>query len=118
MRGSRVAAPGSTDYVTIAAGAVGTTELSAAAVTTAKLGAAAVTFAQAKASVSAEQTGTGAPQNVAHGLGAAPAAVLIAVTDDVAALLTGFTVVEGVHDGTNVVVTVTTGVKYKVFCWA
>jgi uncharacterized membrane protein len=138
VRAGRVAAPGSTTYVVIAPGSVGTAELSPGAVTppkiaalavetaainnlavtTGKLAAGAVTYAKAAVSVSVEQTGTGLPQNVAHGLGAVPAAVLIAVTDDTAAILTGFAVVEGIHDGTNVVVTVTAGVKFKALAWA
>ena len=62
--------------------------------------------------VSTEQTGTGSSQNVAHGLSGTPSAVLVSVTEDPAG--TGFDVAEGAHDGTNVVVTVTTGVKFKV----
>jgi hypothetical protein len=138
MRGGRVAAPGSTTYVVIAPGSVGTAELSPGAVTppkiaalavetaainnlavtTGKLAAAAVTYAKAAVSVSVEQTGTGAPQDVAHGLAAVPAAVLVAVTDDTAAQATGFVIVEGAHDGTNVKLTVTAGVKFKVLAWA
>lgn len=76
----------------------------------------AVTAAKAPVFVSSEQTGTGASQNVAHGLGATPTLVLIAVTEDPAG--TGFDVAEGTHTSTNVVVTVTSGVKYKVLAWA
>lgn len=61
---------------------------------------------------STEQTGTGGAQNIAHGLSATPTRVLIGVTEDPAG--TGFDVAEGAHDATNVVVTVTTGVKFKV----
>lgn len=65
--------------------------------------------------VSTEQTGTGIAQNVAHGLAVTPTKVIIAVTDDTAVYgVSGYSVVEGAHDGTNVVVTVTTGVKFKV----
>jgi hypothetical protein len=65
---------------------------------------------------SAEQTGTGGAQNIAHGLGVIPSAVLISVTDDNGGV--GFTVVEGAHDATNVVVTVTASAKYKVLAFA
>lgn len=86
----------------------------AADIGTARLAASAVTAAKMALFVSTEQTGTGASQNVAHGLSGTPTKVLIAVTEDPAG--TGFDVAEGAHDGTNVVVTVTTGVKFKV--WA
>lgn len=62
---------------------------------------------------STEQTGTGAPQNVAHGLGATPGLVWFTVTEDPAG--TGFDIAEGAHDGTNLVVTVTTGVKFMAY---
>ena len=75
----------------------------------------AVTKAKALVFVSTEQTGTGSSQNVAHCLAAVPAAVLIAVTESDG---NAFDVAEGAHDGTNVVVTVTSGVKFKVFAWA
>lgn len=132
MRGSaRSLGPvGITVYTTIAPGAVGTTELSAGAVTAAKLGALAVTTAKiaagavtkAKAAVfvSAETTATGAAQNVAHGLGAVPALVLIVPTETTAAaiVLAGFDIAEGAHDGTNVKLTATLGLKFKVLAWA
>ena len=76
----------------------------------------AVTAAKSKTFASTEQTGTGSPQNVAHGLGATPSIVMIAVTEDPAG--SGFDVAEGTHTSTNVVVTVTSGVKFKVFAWA
>lgn len=64
---------------------------------------------------STEQTGTGSSQNVAHGLAAAPTHVLVSVTElPDAAAETGFDVAEGSHDATNVVVTVTNTVKFKV----
>ena len=131
----------------IKAGGVGTTQLGAAAVTAAKLGAVtdgstvdqngagskiqikgggvgttqlaagAVTKAKTAMFVSAERVATGVAENIAHGLGGAPSVVFVSVTDT-AAQVTGYTVAEGAHDGTNVVLTVTTGVKYKVMAWA
>lgn len=64
--------------------------------------------------LSAEQTGTGAPQDIAHGLGAAPTRVMIIPTDTAPATVGAYTAVEGAHTATNVVVTVTSGKKFKV----
>lgn len=64
---------------------------------------------------STEQTGTGSAQNVAHGLGTTPSLVWVTVTEDPGG--TGFDVTEGSHGSTNCVVTVTTGVKYKVLAF-
>lgn len=68
--------------------------------------------------VSAEQTGTGAAQNVAHDLGRVPTHVLVTPTDLTPATVGQFAVVEGTHTDTNVVVTVTNGKKFKVQAWA
>lgn len=91
------------------------------AVTTAKLAALAVTKAKALVFASAELTGTGAAQNVAHGLGVVPALVLVVPTaghNGAGAAGTQFTdVAEGVHTSTNVVVTVDNGGKFKVLAW-
>lgn len=91
-------------------------------VTTAKLAAGAVTLAKAKASVSAQQTATGAAQNVAHGLAVVPAAVLVvpvAGHDGAGGAGVEMPVItEGAHTSTNVVVTVTAGAKFKVLAWA
>lgn len=65
--------------------------------------------------VSAEQTGNGAAQNIAHGLSATPTKVYIALTGGPAAYSQP-TITPGTHDATNVVATVTTGWKYRV--WA
>lgn len=61
--------------------------------------------------LSTEQTGNGAPQNVAHGLGAVPALVFVVPSD-----ITGgaFAVVYGSHTSTNAIITATTGEKYRV----
>lgn len=66
-----------------------------------------------RVSVSAESTGTGSAQNVAHTLGVAPTHVLIAPTDLTAATVGQYVVTEGTHTATNVVVTVTTGKKFR-----
>lgn len=68
--------------------------------------------------VSTEQTGTGSAQNVAHGLGVAPSKVLVAPTDTSPATAGVYTVTEGTHTTTNVVVTVTSGKKFKVLALA
>lgn len=74
-----------------------------------------VTKAKAKVFVSAEVTGNGTAQSTAHGLAAVPAAVLVAIT---LALAGECSVSEGTHTSTNVIVTATTGAKYKIFAWA
>jgi len=66
--------------------------------------------------LSAVQTGSGAQQSIAHGLGAVPAGVLVSCTDN-SGSTNVFTVTEGTHTATNVLVTVTTGAKYKVLAW-
>ena len=68
------------------------------------LGAGAVFF-------SAELTGTGSAQDVAHGVGSVPRLAFVVPSD-----LTGgaFTVAYGTHTTTNVVVTVTSGEKFRV----
>jgi hypothetical protein len=68
---------------------------------------------------SAEQTGTGSSQNVAHGLGVTPTHVMVVPTElPDAAAETGFDIAEGAHTSTNVVVTVTNTVKFKVLAIA
>jgi hypothetical protein len=66
---------------------------------------------------SAVLTGTGASQNVAHGLGNVPTGVLVSVYDNSGASADPFTVTEGVHTSTNVVLTVTANTKFKVIAW-
>ena len=84
----------------------------------AAIGAKKVTYAKAALFISTEQTGTGAAQNIAHGLGAVPAKVLVTPTDLTPATVGSYVVTEGTHDGTNVVVTVTSGKKFKVLAIA
>lgn len=72
---------------------------------------------EAQVFVSTEQTGTGSAQNVAHGLASTPSKVFIAPTDTNVATVGAYTVVEGTHDATNVVVTVTSGKKFKVLAF-
>jgi hypothetical protein len=104
---------GAVDAAALGAGSVVAAKLGAGAVTAAALGSGAVTFVKALCSVSAEQTGTGASQNVAHGLTGTPALVLAVSTD----VTSGFVVTYGAHDGTNSVLTVTSGAKFKVLAW-
>ncbi len=97
----------------------GTGSLANLAVTAGKLAAQAVTYAKAKVFTSTEQTATGAPQNIAHGLGAVPSATLIVPTLHPGVPDTGaFTITEGAPDDTNVVVTMTADCKFKVLAWA
>lgn len=65
---------------------------------------------------SAEQTGTGSPQNVAHGLGVAPSLVIVTLTEFADTLAVD--VAEGTHTATNVVLTVASGAKFKVYAFA
>ncbi len=90
-------------------------QIATGAITTAKIAAAAVSKAKASVFASVEQTGTGAPQNVAHSLAAVPALVLVSVTESDG---NAFDVAEGAHDATNAIVTVTAGVKFKVLVWS
>lgn len=66
---------------------------------------------------SAETTGTGSAQDIAHGLGVVPSCVAIIPTDLSASTVGQYVAVEGVHDATNVKVTVTTGKKFIVLAW-
>jgi len=64
--------------------------------------------------VSTEQTGTGSSQSIAHGLGVTPSKVFVSPTDTAPATVGVYTATEGTHTATNVLVTVTSGKKYKV----
>lgn len=67
--------------------------------------------------VSAETTGTGSSQDVPHGLGVTPSAVMIVLTEFGASENPDVT--EGAHDATDVKVTVASAdVKFKVIAWA
>jgi hypothetical protein len=103
----------------LAADSVEASEIAAGAVGTSELAAAGVTIAKAKVFFSTEQTATGSSQNVAHGLGATPTGILVVPTEHPGTPDTGaFDIAEGTHTTTNVVVTVTADVKFKVFAWA
>ena len=88
-----------------------TTVVNTGAVT---IGAKKVTKAKMMVYISAERTATGAAETIAHGLTGTPANVIVVPTDLNVATVGDFTVTEGVHDGTNVYVTVTLNKKYKV----
>lgn len=68
-------------------------------------------LATASMFLSTEQTGTGSPQNVAHGFGSIPT-ICFAIPSE----LTGgiYAVVYGTHTTTNVVLTVTSGEKFRI----
>ena len=66
--------------------------------------------------VSTEQTGTGAAQNVPHGLGVVPFKVFFCLTEFVGTA--DVDVAPGTHTSTNVVVTVTNAVKFQVVALA
>lgn len=67
---------------------------------------------KARVFVSAEQTGTGSAQNVAHTLGAAPSKVVVVPTDTAPATAGQYTATQGSHTSANLIVTVTTGKKF------
>lgn len=96
----------------------GTSDIADGAVTSAKLATGAVTKAKTAMFVSTEQTGTGSSQNIAHGLGVTPTVIFAAPTDTSPSTVGVYTVTEGSHTSTNVVLTVTSGKKFKVMAWA
>jgi len=103
----------------IAALAVIAGKIGPLAVTGAEIAASTIAASKLRMFVSTVQTGTGAAQNVAHGLSVVPSVVIIIPVgghDGAGAAGTQFpTIVEGVHTGTNVVVTVSNGATFKVF---
>jgi hypothetical protein len=90
------------------------TDIADNSVTTNKLANGAVTVAKMKVFKSEEVTGNGNSQNIAHGLNAIPSVVMVFPTE----AGDNYTVVEGSHTSTNVVVTVANGKKYKVVAFA
>jgi hypothetical protein len=65
---------------------------------------------------SAVTVGTGAAVNIAHGLGVVPHLVIVALVAGPASYSQP-TVTEGVHDATNLKVTVTTGWSYRIYAF-
>jgi hypothetical protein len=65
-------------------------------------------------------TGTGAAQSIPHGLGSTPSLVHVSAYDNTASGSTPFTfqISEGTHTSTNLLVTATSGLKYKVIAFA
>lgn len=66
---------------------------------------------------SAVRTATGSSESIAHGLGVVPSLVLAAVQDTNGVALP-FVITEGVHTITNILITVTASLKYKVIAFA
>lgn len=64
---------------------------------------------------SAERTGTGSQETIAHGLGSAPSHVFAVLTEFLSSA--NVDVTEGAHTATNILITVTTGVKYKLLAY-
>lgn len=95
-------------------GIITSAEIKDSTIATADIANAAITAVKSKIFTSTEQTGNGSAQNVAHGLGAIPTKVIISATEFGAS--TAVDIAEGTHTTTNCVVTVSSGVKYKV--WA
>lgn len=73
-----------------------------------------IDLGQFKSFVSTLQTANGSAQSLAHGLGYLPTRVLVSIQDNNS---TNFVITEGTHTTTNVVVTVTSGAKYKVMAF-
>ncbi len=65
---------------------------------------------------SAVRTGTGSQETIAHGLGVAPTMVLVSVYDTTET--STYTITEGTHTTTNLLVTVTADIQYKVVAFA
>lgn len=84
------------------------------AVTNSKLATGSVTVSKMRVFKSTQLTGTGASQNVAHGLGAVPGLVMVYPVDTNVATTGDYVMTEGSHTNTNVVVTVTSGKKFVV----
>lgn len=100
-------------------GAVGSTDILDASIATGDIANLAATKAKSLTFFSTEVTATGSAQNVAHGLGAAPAGVLISMTEHPGTPDTGaMDIAEGTHTSTNVVFTATANIKVKIFAWA
>jgi hypothetical protein len=87
-------------------------------ITTSKIATGAVTVTKMKTFKSSEQTGSGSAQNIAHGLAVTPSLVIVYPTDTNVSTTGDYVVTEGTHTSTNVVVTVTSGKKYKVVAFA
>lgn len=106
----------------IAAGAVGATQIAAGAVTETKLAADAVSSGQLKSFVSGQVVGTGAAQNIAHGLAEIPAEVLFTIEEGHngagAAGIQVPVITQGAHTSTNLVVTVSTAAKVRAIAFA
>jgi predicted RecA/RadA family phage recombinase len=66
---------------------------------------------------SAEQTGTGSAQNVAHGLGVTPTRIIVYPSDTSPSTAGVYTLTEGTNTSTNVVVTMTSGKKFFVVAY-
>jgi len=67
--------------------------------------------------VSTEQTGNGAQQSIAHGLGVVPSKVVAFMTGNPASPGAS-SIVAGTHDATSCLFTVTSNFKYVVMAWA
>jgi hypothetical protein len=65
--------------------------------------------------ISAEQVGTGAEASFAHGLGYIPTQVFISVTKTNG--VSDWSLVEGVHTSTNILITATSGVNFKIMAY-
>ena len=77
----------------------------------------ATVFPHTRIFLSAEQTGSGDEQSVAHGLGVVPSLVGIFATGDARGAWATFSITEGTHTSTYVKATVTTNIKYRILAF-
>lgn len=89
-------------------------DIGAGAVATSNIAASAVTKAKMALFGNHANTGTGSPQNIAHGLGVVPSFVTVIFTGSTASQAVTY----GTHTSTNVVVTVTSGAAFDVIAIA
>ncbi len=66
---------------------------------------------------SSVQTGTGSAQSIAHGLGVVPTLVLVSIYNSNGDALP-FAISEGAHTSTNLIITATNNLQYKVIAFA
>ena len=69
---------------------------------------------QPKFYISDELTGTGTEEVISHGLPNTPNYVFVTVTDTTSGT---YTIIEGIHDGMDIKLTITSGIKYKIMAY-
>jgi len=72
------------------------------------------TVAEASCFQSAQLTGTGTPQTIPHGLAAVPSKVRVYLVGSPPVTYVGCTIIEGIHNATNLYIQCTFGWVYQV----